>query len=306
MNNTNEKTVVAVGCSTWNDYAFLMPLTCLFWRDHIRFSPLALLVGREEDWIAQARTAVALRALDEHQISRVFVGLAEGYPDYTMAQNVRQHATACPDISPETWVMPADADLWPLRRSYYQHHEGTGYKAVCYYANGDHFKGKEDVLERAARGLCSQTIPTCHVAMRAADWRSIYGIDGGGDYAGCAKKTLDAWFAVRAKEGDHGMVQWMSDQQIMTEALCHQVWFPGMAKMIERRGHPPLDRLCRSVPERWQELFDASKWVDAHVHKNPDAEGNWRTLLPIVESLMPQHADWARDYREAYARRVGQ
>lgn len=324
------RTVIALGCSTDRDYNFLLPLTALLWREHIGHHPLALLVGDEFEWFSNPRTRVALDALDRFQISRKWLGHLPGYPDHTLAQNCRQHAAAVETIFPSSWVMPADADLWPLRKEFYQAHVNAApdTKAVIYYSNGDHFQGKKITLERAAKGLPCQTIPTCHVAMRAETWRQVYGISAttphyqvipNGDVTAAVKHTLDTWFAKRQTSETHdaNMVRWMSDQQIMTEKLCEQEWFPegvppddrfansavygkNGVYFVPRRGHPPVDRLDRSHPQAWRAPFNPNQWTDAHVHKAPDSPEHWETLLPIVGALLPKHAAWAKEYHRRY------
>lgn len=294
-----DNTVVVIGCSTTEDYAFLLPLTCLLWRDVIGYKPHAFLVGDLADWRTTKRSRLVVGLLKGCEIQHSYIGRAEGYPDHTLAQNCRQHAAASGRIEPDTWVMPADADLWPLRREFYHQHENTAYLAVCYYSNGDHFNDKWEVRTRAAQGLGTQTIPTCHVAMRARDWRTIYDLKRG-DVAGSVKRSLDAWLPSRTGR-DAGMSLWMSDQQLMTEALCQQLWFPQRALMVERRGHPPVDRLDRSHAP-WPKQFDPSQWVDAHVHRRPWINEHWGDLEQIVATLLPHLAAHIRAYRDEYVR----
>jgi hypothetical protein len=295
----SERTRVVIGCSTTPDYAFLLPITCLLWREVVGYKLLVLLAGSRSKWINGVGDFVTSEMPFGTEVQ--WIGGAGDYSEATIAQNSRQHASVLSFIEDDEWLMPADADLWPLKRDFYHQHEGTVYKAVCYYSNGDHFSSKQDVLERADRGLGSQTIPTCHVAMRARDWRAIYGLTSGESVAVAAKRTLDAWLPGRVEVPgrDMGMHVWMSDQQIMTEALCQQFWFPDKALMVERRGHPPLDRLDRSHRNDWN-TFDASRWTDAHVHRTPWGDWEWSTLLPIVDALLPDHSKWVREYRAKF------
>lgn len=299
----SDQTIVVIGCSRDRDYSFLLPLTCLCWRDIVGYAPRAMLVGDENDWRDHCPTRVVVEALEHHRIAYRFVAVVEGYPPHTTAQNCRQHAAADSSIPDDAWIMPADADLWPLRHDFYHRHEGTQHRAVLYYGNGDHFQGKEVTIERSSHGLGTQTIPTCHTVMRARDWRAIYGFVRN-DVAASIKKSLDAWLPTRAvvPGRDANMNLWMSDQQLMTEALCQQTWFPQMAFSIERRGHPPVDRLDRSVLEYWGDNLDVSRWTDAHLHKAPDSDEHWRDELKILCAHLPQHVEWANAYREEYAR----
>lgn len=289
-----ERTIVAVGCSRDRDYSFALPLTCALWEHVVGFIPIALLVGAQEEWEQDPRAAVVLKHLGG--IAHEFIGRAKGFPDHTTAQNCRQHAAALSLIQPSTWIMPGDADLWPLERTFYEQHEGTEHLAVCYYSNGDHFVSKENVLERAKKGLGAQTIPTCHVAMRAQQWRDVYGLVED-DVAGSIEKTMAVWVPRRAATPDPNMVLWMSDQQIMTEKLCAQDWFPERVLMVQRHGHPPVDRLDRAQPT-WAHL-DPNDYVDAHIYRGPESE-KWNELIRVFATVLPEMETWAREYREAY------
>lgn len=310
----SEKTWVAIGCSTTPDYAFLLPITCLLWREVVGYEPLVMLTGRSSKWFEGACSVVTDEML-EFGPRVLWLDEAGDYSEATLAQNCRQHAAAHGDIVDTDWIMPGDADLWPLKRNFYHQHEGTAHKAVCYYSNGDHFTSKREVLERASQGLGSQTIPTCHVAMRAADWRTIYGLtperayQSGESIAGAVKRTLDGWLPGRVEVPgrDMGMHVWMSDQQLMTEALCQQFWFPDKALLVERRGHPPVDRLDRCHRHDWTARVDnlplvLERWTDAHVHRQPWAPWEWSTLLPIIDMLLPNHSDRARAYHEKFVK----
>ena len=122
------------------DYAFLMPLGCLFVRDVIGHTPIAFLVGKPDEWTG--RLAVVVEALRRHCIRFEFVDHIEGQSDATVAQNVRHHTAALPDLDENEWLMLNDADLWMLRREFYHLHEGIQGKLVVLYSNGDHFKSK--------------------------------------------------------------------------------------------------------------------------------------------------------------------
>lgn len=317
-----DRTIVALSATVNRDYDFLVVLSALFWRDLIGHTPAVLLVGPEKLWNS-GQADVVLHALLRHRISFQIIPAAEGYSACTTAQNARQHlvATKIEAIADDDWIMPADADLWPLRKSAYQYHVGSKFRAVVApYANGDFFQGKAMTLKRAAYGLRSQTLPICHVAMRARDWRAIYApIDG--DISGSVKQSLDGWLPSKSEDPDKNMTLWCSDQQYMTEALCMQSWFPefrlddkdydgvfavktpgGSVLFVTRAGHPPVDRLDRAV-ESWRKTygaFDKAKWLDAHLHKAPDEAEHWADELEIIDALMPQHSAWAREYRDEY------
>lgn len=309
----SDKTIVALGSSYDVEYAFVLPITALFWRDGIGFDPRVFLVGTEAEWAVERRPLV-VEALRHHDVPFEFVDHVPGHNYPHVAQNVRQHAACDPAITDDAWIMPGDADLWPLRRSFYQQHDRQ--RVVCYYANGDHFMGKLDALAKHDAGASFQSLPTCHVAMRARDWRAIYGLVLG-DLHGSISRTMNSSLAPirQAHPEQHGWIEWMSDQWHMTERVCRQEWFPefrlddknvdgrfdvGEVTFINRRGHPPLDRLCRSVPERWATRYDVGQWTDAHVHKNVDKPGTWEVTFPLIESYLPEHAAWADQYRQGF------
>ena len=312
----SESTIVCIGCSTDADYVFLAPLGALLWRDLVRFEPRLFLVGDAAEWQNKTHTRASLNAMHLHGIGHRFIGRLPGYRDSTLAQNIRQHAACDPSIAPDTWCAMSDADLWPLRRDFYVQHESSDARCVLLYANGDHFAGAAETLRRAAIGQAYQSIPTCHVIMRAATWRETYRYISSDPVASMAW-TLGRWLnpKMRKPGNDPGWEAWMSDQRKLTEALCEQPWFPefrvddknrdgvyrvGDVLFVTRHGHPPLDRLDRSLTNDWKVRPYYPRWTDAHLHKNPFNDEHWNDTLPVIEYHMPQHLEWARRYREEF------
>ncbi len=307
------KTLVCFGSSTMTDYAFLAPLTALMWRDVIGHTPRVFLVGTKSEWVSLGRTRAAVEALEHHRIEHQFVDRfqalkdrPEVYQDSTVAQNIRQHASSDPSIPDEQWVMMSDADLWPLRREFYHQHEGAAERAVLLYSNGDHFQGKDETLAKidADAGIDWQSIPTCHVTMRACEWRDLYH-PVTGDILESTRNTLDKYLLPTMKKfpARAGWEMWMSDQRIVTERLCRQSWFPSEIRFVERRGHSPVDRLDRGCPHDWySDHFDKDRWTDAHMHKGSHSDEKWADIRPILSALLPQHLEWAEGYRNEYAR----
>lgn len=334
----SERTIVALGCSPDHDYAFLLPLTAMLWR-RIGFEPLALIVGRNGDdkgnkmggsleWATDKSAHIALDAIREQNINVYSVAAADGYPYATTAQAVRQHAAALTaissigieksliyaqqmDIADGDWLMPADTDLWPIGQKFYTRHQGSPFKAVSYYWNGDNFLTRDHFLKAVNEGKRSQTLPTCHVAMRVRDWRLVYDLTPSENLESATKRTLDAWYAKFPRDGFN---TWMSDQDIMTYKLCSQSWFPqgrppddggsyeaGEVLFVGRRGQPPVDRLDRSHVADWNRDFNASRWVDAHLPRSPWSVENWVKLRRILEALLPDQVEWANEYRLKFA-----
>ncbi len=270
-------TRVAIGCSSWRDYQFLAPFSGLLWRERIGFDPIFLLTG---NWAGARRHDIAADALRKFGFKTVELPAMEGYEEATLAQNARQHAAALQFIDGDDWVMPSDADLWPIKKDFYQAHlaapPGT---AVAYYANGDHY----------------QTYPTCHMTMRARDWRRIYTLSEGAPISPQVKRSLDGWlptYRQRWPWNDRNFAVWMSDQAMMTDKVRDSK-IP--VQHVERRGHPPVERIDRG---NWQPLTPAI--VDSHLLRPADQPENWPRVRELFAQLLPEHVAWADEYREAY------
>ena len=313
------QTIVAIGCSQVQDYSFLIPLSALLWKRHIGFQPIIFLIGNENDWDT-GRNKIVISALNTLEIKYKFVSFIDGYSEGTVAQNIRQHAAADKKIDDDTWIMMSDADLWPIRREFYHQHEGYTGRAVCLYSNGDHFFGKKDVLSKFDAGGGFQSIPTCHVTMRAKDWRIAYEIDAVDDERAALLKTLKKMEPWLMSCADINLARWCCDQWYITERLCRQPWFPDAAPphpcppggrilssenvlLVERYGHPPVDRLDRTV-DPWTQYgsFDLSRLTDAHVHRSPFSKEHWADEFRVLSAILPKHETWMKSYYEEYTR----
>lgn len=289
-----------IGTDTTRDYAFSSVLCALFWRDLIAIQPYVIMVG---NWTSKRDLVVRDALLKLGGIGMAEVGNVDGYATSNAAQNVREHASALP-FDHDDWLIPTDADMLPLDEAWHRQHVNSPFKLVSLYSNGDHFQGKENVLGIAATGSGAfQSIPTCHTIMRAKTWRELYGIDPGKDtVAGATKRTLDLWLKPKMDGKDAGAASWeahMSDQRILTEFICRADWFPMQAAMIPRVGHPPIDRLCRSTPERWNEPL-RGQWRDAHLWKAPDEPQNWPRIRALVERYLPRHLAFVDKFRDDF------
>ena len=281
------------------DYAFSAPLAALFWRHVIGYEPLIILADTESDWTASRRSKVALDAMRHHGFDVRFVGHVEGYETGRIGQNAREHAGIYRDLAPDDWLMMSDADLWPLSRTYHRQHEGSAKRAVCLNGMLDHFQGRDVLLDRLARGVRFQTIPTCCVTMRVSDWRERYGLIAGADIAPAIKITLDWWTSTCIKENaDRGFWMWMMDQDIVTHRIVTADWFPSGLELVERI---PMRRLDRG---EWNPGA-MSESLDSHIFKRPDCEENWAKLREVVAMFAPSQLAWAdayrSDFRNSYA-----
>lgn len=273
-------TRAVLGCSHWRDYQFLLPMTALCWRERIGIEPVCLLTGNWDNPRGRV-TKGYLRALE---VETHELGSLEGYEDSTFAQNCRQHAAALP-FPDEAWLMLSDADLWPIYREFYHQHEDFPGKFTLYYANGDHY----------------QSFPTCHQTARAKDWRELYRLKPNGDVAGQCKWTLDGYILPRIAgktPAEAGWVAWMSDQWSSSEKIKAAPWFPGGTRQIERAGHPPVDRIDRSV---WPTgPLSITGMVDAHMPKAPNEETYWPKVRELLGLLLPARVATYSAFRDAY------
>lgn len=314
------KTIVCVGSSLTPDYCYLVPIVAHAWRDVVGFEPRIFLIGSREEWMSKKYSASVVSELQGSRVDHRFVArpLYGGWQDSTLAQNVRQHAACDTTIPADTWLMMTDVDLLPLRREFYHLHDESPHKAVLLYSNGDHFQGRDETLRRAALGEDYQSIPTCHVIMRAKTWREVYKYAKLGDVSASMSATLDAWLKPKITAGaDPGWCSWMSDQRIVTEYLCAQPWFPNDTSMVDknqnaihpigevlfvtRRGHAPEDRLDRGYTDEWKiRPYPIGRWTDAHLHKTPYSDEHWADLIPLLQAHVPQHVEWMQRYRDKF------
>lgn len=279
----SDRTWVTIGANEIPDYQFLAPLTAAIWRDRIGFHPIVLVVG---NWLAPhlgnistRKGAATLRALNELNLDWRQVTPMEGLETGRTAQQCREFV-GCLDLPADDWAMPADADLWPIRKEFYYQHQAKPGRVTSYYSNGDHY----------------QTLPTCHVTMQLVKWRELYGVKAGDDITAACKRTFEAWLPVRKWQiWDVNFAKWMADQAIVAEKVFA---LPEGFEKIERYGHPPLDRIDRNNPPPPD--YDIANYVDAHMVRRPDEPDRWPFVRDLFVRLLPQHAAWADQYHKEY------
>lgn len=303
-------TVVVMGCTVEPDYSFPLPLASLLWRDVIGYPVRLFLVGTSDQWEHEAPECLA--ALRHHGLWHLFVPQIEGYSAVAVAKHVRQHAACLSDFGADEWIMPSDADLFPIRRDYFHQHEGRPERAVLYFSNGDEFKSADAAVTGIAEHRRFPTLPMCHTTMRAREWRDVWQFHAD-DLIGSMRHTFErcgvgAPIPAPIDETPDGWAWWLdSDQRVSTALLSAQAWFsPRGVRMLWRSkvGGPPDDRLDRANLSKWPQVVSAAgladQWVDAHIPRAPHLEENWALLRPIVEALMPQHAAWVRGYQRRW------
>lgn len=276
-------TRVIIGCSAWRDYQFLVPMSALLWRELVGYTPLVLITG---NWEKPMRGRLTRDLMQLLNIEYQHIGDLPGREESSVAQNCRQHACALP-LPDDDWLMLSDADLWPVTRDWYRQHEGTEFKFVAYYSNGDHY----------------QSYPTCHMTAKAKTWREIMSIEPNGKLLGQLEKSYREWRDPRVEgkgPSDAGWVTWNMDQWRTTKLIKAMPWYNdvGAVLHIERKGHPPVDRIDRGHWREWN-----PNMVDAHVLRAPDQPGNWEKVRALFGGLLPGYLPMVDAYRNEYLRR---
>lgn len=263
-----------IGCSERRDYSFPIPITALLWR-RIGIEPIVFLNETEADWMTPPkRKQSTINALKHFGIDTRYVGHIDGYQENTIAQSVRQHACVL-DFDPDWWLIPSDADLWPIDRRFYESH-GTDGTVVLYYANGDH----------------GTSFPTCHTAMQVKTWREVMGLQRTDDLAG----AMDATF--KAKLPTDGFRVWMFDQQNASDMIRRWPHYETKVIHINREGHPPKDRIDRC---NWPVGVSINGMVDAHILRPADQPEFWGRIRMLLEQLLTaDQVAWVDGYREEF------
>lgn len=269
-------TYAVLAACTRRDYQFLAPLTALLWRDRIQATPIVMVVG---NWAETVRGRVALEALRLLGIRTEFITPVAEYEEGRTAQQCRE-MIGCLDLAAEDFAWPTDADLWPVLKSYYHDHLEVG-KVTSLYSNGDHY----------------QTLPTCSVQAQVKKWRQMYDVKAGDDITAAVQRHCDEWLPksrVRWPTWGDGFALWMMDQFVISEKVFA---LPEGYIKVERRGHPPVDRIDRG---NWQPLTDSI--VDAHLLRPADQPEHWPRVRELFGKLVPQHLSWADEYQAAYVK----
>jgi hypothetical protein len=305
----SDKTIVVTSATIESDYSFPLPLTMLLWRELVGFEPRVYLVDSRSGAWERGGPKACVDALIHHGFQYQYLYGVPNYPDLTAAKHVREHAACDRTIEDDTWIVPADADLWPLKREFYLQHENASECAVLYYSNGDGFKSQAETIEKFEKGVRFPTISLCHTVMRASNWRSTWELDG--ELVSSLERTFykhgvnDA-SRVPSDETFDAWRWWVnSDQRVLTYRLCKQPWFHDQGKGTQvrfvernRRRGPPNDRLDRAFRAGWN--APQGNWVDAHIHKRPDGAWEWMTLYALFSSKLPHHSAWAQRYYREY------
>lgn len=280
--------LVAIGSTKGHDYSAFLPIVGLYWRDRIGYQPEFFLVGNAEEW-DQGHTAVVLDALEHHGLNYHFVNHIQGVEDATIAQCVRQHAAAYA-FPEEDLLICSDADLVPLKKEFYYQHDPEKFEIGLYYANGY----KDEVNH----------YPSCHMSQRVKTWREVMGYHQEPMEIAMARSFLTYGLADKMKAKQENPQKswghvWFADELIASQRIVDS----GKSRqLINREGHPPVDRLDRAC---WPNQYDANQLTDCHSIRPIWSVPNWPRFRPIIEQTMPQLLGWADEFILKFRKAMG-
>jgi hypothetical protein len=298
-------------------YVAFLPLSAYIWSHRMHMTPVCFLVprsgrmGRVESlvaaWIRKAGGIVELVLPREHD--RVS----------TYAQSVRLGAWALPYVDQDDYVVTADADIWPMSRTYWA--DAFDMDKDVTVLNGDFYRSQVHT---------DNSVPISYVGARADVWARMVGGHAGvvkdvaALYAssrgreqwyspefrsvaaravgppevtaaildmGRAEMGAESWDApvVRGRITKHA--QWYWDQLFMTRAfhamgdLC-----PDRCKLGAGLARRRLDR------GRWDFSGDVEEYSDAHLLRPLTDGGKWAKLMDVWRAMFGD-TEWAEEFR---------
>lgn len=278
------KTFIIIGCSPRQDYDFPLPMTATIWKQLLGWEPVCMLYSTESTWRKNPSASYVLDTLDQKGIRYHFIGDLSGqWNEHTPVQNARQHAAAL-DFDDDDFLVTGDADLWPLRKDYYDQIDYSK-KMTFWFSNAYNYAYH-----------CS-----CHIGARASVWRDVMGLKVTGEILSQMQVTLDRDVAparIGLSTADAGMVEWNSDEVNTSRLIRAKSWYPHQCQMIERKRsvHGILvDRIDRATWKGW--------WpgaIDAHLLRPPQFPENWPRVFNLIRQVSPSVAEWADTYRNTY------
>lgn len=285
---------VVIGSCTKHDYASFLPLVGFAWREAIGYEPTFLLIGSYEDWKRDRHGTLVPDTLRANGFPVLHVDRETGIEDGTMAQSIRQFASALP-FHEQDLMIPSDADLIPVNRDFYHQHEPSEKAIAIYYSNAYDDEPKPHFA-------------TCHVSMTVAVWREVMLIGGPGSPRMEMLKSFqrrDLAKRIKMKEADPaknwGHV-WFEDQWATSDNIVASKYWKGGIQFIPREGKPPRDRLDRA---HWPANYDPANYTDCHSIRPMWSDVNWPRLLPLIKYLVPQRVDVLTRYRDAFREAMG-
>lgn len=268
------------------DYAFYLPLSAMVWRAVTGLRSAVILVGTPAEWEANARCWFAARlAREKWGAELYFVPRCEGHRDSTVAQVARLYGGLLP-LPGSSYLITADADMWPLSPTPFRVPMGNGRPFTVNYANA-YLKDVGGTLVPEGK------YPICYLAGSVAAWREIMQLPKvSGRIGEEIHRQLDAGLG-RNSGSDSA---WNYDE-LLFGVRFHEWPRHESAMMHTRRGQPPVDRVDRSC---WPEALDAAiaKGYDAHLPRPAYTDQNWAKLRPIINAkASAAMLEWSDAYR---------
>lgn len=277
---------VVIGCDTFHAYNFFLPFVCRLWRERIGYEPIVFLVGTPDEW-GRGHSAIVLEALKSGAWRIEWMDHVPGVPSATVAQCVRHHAGALPDLEPSGILMTSDADLLPIRREFFHQHDPSKHEIALYnstvYGDVDHWTN-------------------LHMSFTVDTLREVMGFETR-DVRACMLKTfqyghLDDLIR-KKKEDSRDPGLWFFDERYPSAKIMASRFYPESVLKIQRDGGGcPKDQLSRSGP--WPETYQADHYVDCHAHRPGWTDIYWLKIRPLIVQLMPGLSGWADAYRAAF------
>jgi hypothetical protein len=295
------------------DYVFPLPITASLWARKIGRRPLVVLVGSPSDWEGDAVALAAWRAVERMAGPHLtlHVPAAEGYRTGTTAQMARLWAAQWPDLHETSTLLTADADMWPLSRSYFDREVKANHLLLY---GGDAYSHEKEFK-----------VPICYVEADVGTWRDVFGAKEGLGVAGAVQAALDGGIdreAHRLQEAGAGQPlidaarfrEWCFDEVLAGRHIQAWTALGGRSLIIQRRpsfwknGSPGAavhGRIDRSdwrfplPPERHATNGDFG-YIDAHMDRPGWTDRNWGRYRELLAWACPELVEAADEYRKEF------
>jgi len=250
-------------------YLFLAPLTARLW-NRIGYASLVTLAGPPHAWRHNPIQCLAAAELSRQHARLAHLPEIPGYATSSVAQLSRLYAATL-DFPPDTYLLTADADMWPLSSDHFANL--APHKSVhVLYANAYPQTGP------------FPRFPICYLGASVDSWRAIMRT-GKSDLSAALSDQLEfglgsdppAWRA------------WNYDEWLFGEMLESTPGYPGTCDFRARAGgagKPPPDRLDRN---HWRDPDTLAGLIDAHVLHPAYSAGNWPRLRRLLALALPPH-----------------
>lgn len=262
-------------------YDFWAPLTCVIWREVTTYDPFLILIDPVEKWVSTTRGKLIMDALEDIGQEKRMPSNIPKNPRILMSKLARWYACGL-GVNRGDYLLTADIDIWPLQHEWFLQTQEGGAAMDFYYANA-HENRKQHA--------------TCYIGGLARMWQEMVGMnlqDGILTFEGAMERAHEN---LRLKSYE----AWRSDEVYMASQIKSWTRYPKECNFIDRKGHPPEDRIDRSSWPSHYVMAADKKWlegkVDAHLPRaKMRIETLWTFVRPIFEAKCPAMLDWADGY----------